>query len=223
MLDIGPGYSRFAAVVAEVTGAHYVTSLDCDKNVLDWQAQILSQKGHQTESIHAFLEIDTIQRIKARFDIILCMEVLEHLSNAEEILPALAELIANNGRIVITVPTKKSERWLRLINPSYMQTGTHHHVQEFDQQRLLDLLESSQLRPIVFIPTQPHYFISHTWLFGTRMQIDESTGRIITGGFRAYVWRFLCLHLFRLFSTFRPAFWGKVFPRNYFVVATRHY
>ena len=73
----------------------------------------------------------------------------------------------------------------------------------------------------LFLPTQPHYFIAHTWFFGTRMRVEESTGKILTKGIRGFVSR----KLFKLSKTLFRATgfdrWGRLLPRNYFVVAER--
>lgn len=62
------------------------------------------------------------------------------------------------------------------------------HIQEFDEQKMKELLQASGLTPVVFIPAQPHYFISHTWLFGSRMKIEAATGQVKTKGIRHFIW-----------------------------------
>jgi hypothetical protein len=94
-------------------------------------------------------------------------------------------------------------------------------VNEFTRQALRDLVQEAGLEIRILIPTQPHYFLAHTWLFGTRMKIDGSTGRILTGGVRGLVLSVLTSWSRRFFLATGPRWWGRVFPRNYFVVASR--
>ena len=123
--------------------------------------------------------------------------------------------------MIVTVPTKRSERWLKTINPSYMKDEPYGHVNEFDEQALRNVIQRAGLEIRTLLPTQPHYFLAHTWLFGTRMKIDGSTGRILTGGLRGFVLSRLTSWSRKLFRATNPQGWGRVFPRNYFVVASK--
>lgn len=49
-------------------------------------------------------DITTLDLPAASFDRVICTEVLEHTTNPDEILAALARLLAPSGRAVITVP-----------------------------------------------------------------------------------------------------------------------
>jgi SAM-dependent methyltransferase len=223
LLDIGPGYSSFGLLAARLTGAQAISILDFDQSVIDWQTAEYGHAHVGVASVCNLLTVETIARLSGCYDLILCQEVLEHLPNAEEILTALGEKLAVNGRIVVTVPTKVSERWLKWLNPSFMVNEAHGHVRQFDENALRDMLKTAGLSPIVFVPTQPHFFLSHTWLFGTRMQVESSTGKVSTKGVRSAVFHRLNTYGRRFFMATGPEFWGRQFPRNYFVVATRNF
>jgi hypothetical protein len=53
------------------------------------------------------------------------------------------------------------------------------------------------------------------------MKTEGSTGRILTGGFRGFVLGHLTSFGRRFFLLTGPEFWGKLLPRNYFVVAVK--
>jgi len=167
------------------------------------------------------LEAADLDVIDGLYDVILCQELLEHLPNAEEVLKALARHLAPTGRMVITVPTRRSERWLKRINRAYMRNEPHGHVREFDEAAMRELLDSCDLTPRVFVPTQPHYFIYHTWVFGTRMRVECSTGKMLTGGFRHSFGLKLLARSKSFFLRTGWERWGRWLPRNYFIVA-RH-
>lgn len=220
ILDVGPGYGNFSRLSAKITGATRIIYVDCDLSVLLWQMDECKKMSLEAESIQLLLDKNSLSRLQGSYDIILCQEVLEHLPNAEEVLIALSGHLSENGIFVITVPTKLSERWLKKINPSYM-TGTNGHVREFDENALRNILSLAGLSPIVIIPTQPHYFLSHIWLFGSRVAIEESTGKILSNGVRATIGGFLTVYCRKFFEKTNFEWWGRIFPRNYFVVARR--
>ncbi|MBK7259369.1 MAG: methyltransferase domain-containing protein [Ignavibacteriae bacterium] len=219
ILDVGPGFSSFSRAAAEVTGAKEITYLDFDTKVLDWQMAEAQRAGISATGITLRLDATDLGTLQGPIDIIHCQEVLEHLPNAEQVLAALAAKLAPGGRMVITVPSRVSERWIKAINPAYMRNEPFGHVNEYDRSGLEELLGRAGLQPLVFVPTQPHYFVGHTWFYGSRMRSEPSSGRILTGGLRGAVYS----RVFRLsrwfFNHTGPRFWGRIMPRNYFVLA----
>jgi len=222
ILDVGPGYSNFSRLAARTIGANEVTYIDCNRTVLSWQIAESRKQKLVAEGLLLPLERSALGGLAGEYDLILCQELLEHLSNAEEILAALSDRLVPGGRMVITVPTKRSEQWLKRLNPNYMQNDPHGHVREFDEAELRKLMRGAGLRPVVFLPTQPHAFVAHTLIFGTRMRIEESTGRILTGGIRGFVSRKLSKLSKKFFCATWPEWWGRMLPRNYFVVAVKN-
>lgn len=221
ILEVGPGYSKFGRVAADVTGAKKLVLVDVDPAVLDWQRSECEKIGLSVDCQLLSLDVDDLDRITGSYDLILCQEVLEHLTNAEEVLPALATRLAPGGTVIITVPTRFSERLMKRLNPSYMEGQLHGHVREFDQRELMRVIENAGLQPIVFVGTQPHYFISHVWMHATRMKVEMATGSLHTSGVRFFIWGRLTHYLRRLFLFTGPEKWGRLFARNYFVVARK--
>ncbi|MBN2006821.1 MAG: methyltransferase domain-containing protein [Anaerolineae bacterium] len=220
ILDIGPGLSNYSHLVSKMTHATHITYLDVDQEVLDYQAEEAYKAGLDVECLRANLDIDGLTSITTLFDIILCQEVLEHLHNADEILATLAKLLTPKGKIIITVPTKISERWLKFLNPMYMRNEPYGHVREFDVKGLKQILDEAGLYPIVFLHNQPHYFICQSWLMVSRMAVDGSRGSVSTTDWRYVVFTKLCAYSLKFFLLTNYRFWARVFPRNYFVVAT---
>lgn len=221
ILDVGPGYQHFSRIAAAVTGAVSITYLDVSPSVLDWQILECAKSGILAEPLQMDLDAAALIKIDRCFDLILCQEVLEHLKECEAVLSALAAKLNPRGRILITVPTRFSERWLKLLNPAYMRDEPHGHVREFNKKALLQLLHFAGLNPLIMLPTQPHYFISHTWLFGTRMKGEGATGKVLDSGWRARVLNRVQKLSFIFFRATCPEVWGHIFPRNYFIVAER--
>lgn len=221
ILEVGPGYSPFGRVAANITGANNITFVDCDPSVLAWQVSECSKINLAAEYLLVSLESDDLSALGGPYDLILCMEILEHLPNAEEVLRALANRLSPEGRMVITVPTKLSERLMKWLNPSYMEGQVHGHVREFDEHGLREILNQAGLYPLVFIPTQPQAFLSHMWLYGTRMKVEIATGSVLTKGLRRFIGGRLDSYSMRFFMLTGPEWWGRILPRNYFVVGKR--
>ena len=222
ILDVGPGYADFSRIAAGVTGARSITFVDCDAAVLQVQARRCREAGIDARILSMVLDSTTVGSISDRFGLILCQEVLEHLPDAGETLRALAGLLLCGGRIIITVPTRRSERLLRFLNPSYMRDEPHGHVNEFDEPALRALLAGAGLSVLTFLPAQPQYFIAHSWLVGTRMKIEGSTGKILTRGVRGFVFGNLVKYSRLFFGATGLSGWSRFLPRNYFVVAGRN-
>lgn len=222
ILDVGPGYADFSRVAARTTGARHITYVDINHDVLAWQAARCNESGIRATLLMLFLDSTSVGSIRERFDLIHCQEVLEHLPDPAQTLRALAGLLVPGGRIIITVPTRRSERLLHLLNPSYMRDEPHGHVNQFDELALRALIAGAGLSVQTLLPAQPQYFIAHSWLVGTRMRLDGSTGKILTGGFRNFVFGNLVKYLQLLFGATGLSWWSRLLPRNYFVVAVRH-
>ena len=222
ILDVGPGYADFSRVAAGVTGARSITFADCDTAVLAWQEHRCREAGISARLLAVTLDSETVRSIGDRFGLIHCQEVLEHLPDAAETLRALAGLLIPGGRIIITVPTRRSERLLRFLNPSYMRDEPHGHVNEFDEAGLRTLLAGAGLSVLVFLPAQPQYFIGHSWLAATRMKLEGSTGTVLTRGIRGFVFGNLVKYSRLFFAATGLAWWSRLLPRNYFVIAGRH-
>lgn len=221
ILDLGPGYGNFSRIAASVTGARHITYIDCDSAVLEWQAERCREASLEAECSLISLDTAGLSALGKSYDLILCQEVLEHLPNAEDVLAALAERLTPDGRIVITVPTRWSERWLRRVNPSYMQGEAHGHVREFDEADLRKITEAAGLSVLELIPTQPHFLVYHTWIYGSRMKVEGSTGRVMTRGIRKFISKRLLSWSKRVFRLTGFRWWGRVLPRNYFVLAMK--
>ncbi|MGI6384556.1 MAG: class I SAM-dependent methyltransferase [bacterium] len=216
ILDIGPGYAR-------ITGADQITYVDCDLSVLNWQITECQKEGLEAKPILMLLSKESIENPEDKYDLILCQEVLEHLSDAEDVLFTLTQRLSDCGKIIITVPTKVSENWLKFLNSDYMRKDSFcGHIRDISRSDLLRMLDSVGLVPLIIFSTKPHYFIFHTWLFVTRTPVDVATGRLLSTGIRTKIGIKLLLITKKLFMMTNMHWWGKRLPRNYFVIAQKN-
>ena len=221
ILDVGPGYNHFGRVAAEATGATCITYMDVNTDVLEWQAGQCAKHNIRSKSVRINLDAASLDSLEGGYDLILCQEVLEHLNECEAVLSALAAKLKVGGRILITVPTQLSERWLKWLNDSYMRDEEFGHVREFDKKELRRVITVAGLKPLMILPVQPQVFISHTWLFGSRVKVEGATGRVLGRGWRVRVWKLVNKVSFAFFKATGIGFWGRIVPRNYFAIAER--
>jgi len=225
ILDVGPGYVDYSRKAARITHAVTVTYLDVDSDVLEYQRKKSIASGLTVRTISAPLSTEVVGSMdRGAYELIICTEVLEHLNDAEEILAGLAQLLTPNGRILITVPTGSSERWLKFLDPAYMKDEPYGHVREFDAADLKRILQHAELTPLVFHSNNPHYFVSQSWLVGMRVKVKGATGTVVANGWRVEIFRWLTSYSFKVFTmTGYRAYllWAWLLPRNYFVIAAR--
>jgi len=220
VLDVGPGYADFSRLSANITGATSITFVDTDEKVLAWQTEECERIGVESRILRIVIGFEPLG-LENGYDIIHCQEVLEHLNDPASLLFELQKSLSGQGRIIISVPTKISERWLKFLNPSYMKNVPYGHIQEFDKQKLRGMLKDSGLRILSLIPTQPHYFLSHSWMALTRMKIEGSSGMVLTEDWRASIFRLVNVWSKKICLLTGMTWWGRLLPRNYFVIAVR--
>jgi len=93
ILDVGCGAGLFFDALERFG---HVEGIESD-------AELVQQSGRWRDRIRAG-ELDESFRPDAPFDMILMLDVLEHVNNPEQLLGLGARLLAPGGRIVITVP-----------------------------------------------------------------------------------------------------------------------
>jgi ubiquinone/menaquinone biosynthesis C-methylase UbiE len=221
ILDLGPGYGDFALELARQTKSHNISLFDYNEEVLNYQIRLFSTLNIRPVIYKSIIGVEQLQSITGRFDIILCQEILEHLTNPEEILNELAELLTVDGKLIITVPTRFSELLLKTLNNNYMLNEPFGHIQLFNKKRLLDMLKKTNLELVVFKKAQPHYFIAHLWLFGSGMKVEGATGKVLTHDWRTKVGNRVFSFSYKFFRKTNINFWSNLFPRNYFIITTK--
>lgn len=221
ILDIGPGFNRFAVNAAREIAAKDIFYIDVDEKVLEFQDLSAKEARIAATLMNKPLSVDVVQALDGSFDLILCQEILEHLINAEEILAALVHKLSPGGRMIITVPTAASERWMKILNPDYMKDEPFGHVRLFSAEQLKQMIVTSGLLIKTFQGIQPQYFLSHTWMSLTRMKVQLATGDLDTSGWKGKIFSGILVLFGLVFNKTFPKFWGSLLPRNFFVLAER--
>jgi 2-polyprenyl-6-hydroxyphenyl methylase / 3-demethylubiquinone-9 3-methyltransferase len=105
-LDVGCGAGLLAEPLARLGGK--VTGIDASPEVIRVAREHAAAMG---------IEIDyragDVQELEGEFDLITCMEVVEHVADAAAFVMALAKRLAPGGLLVMSTPN--ATRWSRLM------------------------------------------------------------------------------------------------------------
>lgn len=130
ILEVGCGTGGNLAMLSDFGR---VTAVE--KNA--WAAEYAQNKfGGRTDVLSAdFLELDFSGR---RFDLICAFDVLEHLQDDVSALQRMADMLADNGRILVTVPAYK---WLWSNHDRKL-----HHYRRYHRNELVVMINSLPLK-----------------------------------------------------------------------------
>ncbi|MBI4006332.1 MAG: bifunctional 2-polyprenyl-6-hydroxyphenol methylase/3-demethylubiquinol 3-O-methyltransferase UbiG [Gammaproteobacteria bacterium] len=109
VLDLGCGGGLLSEAMAK-KGAH-VTGLDISEEPLAIARKHCQQTGLDIQYINAIPE-DYATRNEHRFDVVTCMEMLEHVPNPESIIQACARLIKTHGHVIFSTINRTPRAYL---------------------------------------------------------------------------------------------------------------
>jgi 2-polyprenyl-6-hydroxyphenyl methylase / 3-demethylubiquinone-9 3-methyltransferase len=142
-LDVGCGAGLLAEPLARM-GAK-VTGIDATPEVIAVARQHASAMG---------LEIDyrtgDVQQLEGQFDLITCMEVIEHVADPAAFVKALARRLAPDGLLLLSTPNATS--WSRLMmitiaeRTGRIPKGTHDFDKFIAPERMKQLLAGAGLK-----------------------------------------------------------------------------
>lgn len=111
-LDIGCGAGLVAEPLARMGAT--VSGLDAGAEVI--RAAREHAEGQGLSIAYSVGEVaEFSQRHMASFDLITCLEVVEHVQHVEQFLAAVAGLLKPGGLLVFSTPNRTAKSWLALI------------------------------------------------------------------------------------------------------------
>lgn len=141
VLDFGCGAGP-ATLFCARTGAH-VTFTDTDLAKLETLASQVKQtiaqswRGFLSEGLPLPMADGSVNRI-------ICMEVLEHLENPQEVLGELVRVGEPGALYLLTVPEARAERLQQKLSPPEHFTAPN-HIQIFDRKTFSDIVNGAGL------------------------------------------------------------------------------
>jgi len=146
-LDVGCGAGLLTEPLARL-GAK-VTGLDATPELIEVAREHASAMG---------LEIDyragDVQELEGEFDLVTCMEVVEHVADPAAFVHALAKRLAPDGLLLLSTPNRTS--WSRLLTITIAEgtgavpKGTHEFERFITPDEMKVLLQNAGLKCVDF-------------------------------------------------------------------------
>ena len=130
VLDIGCG--TCAQTLALLKRGYHITAIDSSDRMVENAKQILKKSGFPPEIIHLKSLFDLSENEK--FDVIMCLDVIEHIEDDFEAFRILCNSLKKDGILLISVPAVKF-----LYSKRDEELG---HYRRYDQDRLTSLFNS---------------------------------------------------------------------------------
>jgi 2-polyprenyl-6-hydroxyphenyl methylase/3-demethylubiquinone-9 3-methyltransferase len=142
-LDVGCGAGLLAEPLARLGAA--VTGIDATPEVIDIAREHAATMG---------LKIDyrggDVQQLEGHFDLITCMEVIEHVADPAAFVKALARRLAPNGLLIMSTPNATGWSKLMMITVAeglgHIPRGTHDFDKFVSPERLQVMLADAGLK-----------------------------------------------------------------------------
>jgi len=164
--EFGCGHGLLQLQIEEAYGRE-VTGFDLNEIAL-------KQNVSRRSTINCYDILQKIPALRARFDLILLFDVLEHISDEDSFLNALLFHLSPGGKLIINVP---AGMWA--FSPYDVAAG---HVRRFSIRSLRDAATRSNLEIKSWtywgLPLAPTLLLRKLWLLGKRNQ-----DKIISTGF----------------------------------------
>ncbi|MHB8621981.1 MAG: bifunctional 2-polyprenyl-6-hydroxyphenol methylase/3-demethylubiquinol 3-O-methyltransferase UbiG [Sulfuricaulis sp.] len=130
VLDIGCG----GGILAESMAAHgaHVTGIDLGAAPLAVARLHLKESGQKVEYLRCSAE-DIAQQRPASYDVVTCMELLEHVPEPASTVEACARLVKPGGQVFFSTINRNPKSWLfAIVGAEYvlnlLPRGTHEYV-----------------------------------------------------------------------------------------------
>lgn len=108
ILDLGCGGGILSEALATV-GAD-VTGIDIEPNLIDVAKNHAQQMGLQID-----YQVLNVVDLKQKFDVIVCMEMLEHVANPQEIITTMAACLKAGGLVFLSTINRTPKAYVELI------------------------------------------------------------------------------------------------------------
>jgi 2-polyprenyl-6-hydroxyphenyl methylase/3-demethylubiquinone-9 3-methyltransferase len=123
-LDVGCGAGLLAEPLARLGGQ--VTGIDAAPELIAVAEAHATAQGLAIDYRHA-----AVEEVDGRFDLVTCMEVIEHVADPQAFLQGLAARLAPRGLLILSTPNRTARSRLLMITIAegigQIPKGTHDH------------------------------------------------------------------------------------------------
>ena len=186
VLDAGCGEGRHCFGALE-RGAR-VVGVDLDRDSLRKAAGALRFRAHELGRLGGMLQADAFRLPfpDARFDRVICSEVMEHVHDYRAAAWELARVVRPGGTVAVTIPTATSEHlYLRLGDDYFESPGGH--IRIFRPRELARGLAAAGLRTtgVGFA----HAFHTPYWALRSVVGLPRADANPLVRAYRAFLIR----------------------------------
>jgi 2-polyprenyl-3-methyl-5-hydroxy-6-metoxy-1,4-benzoquinol methylase len=112
VLDVGCAQGGFV-VAASRAGASEVVGIDVNPKVFETAPLLLADYGVKAELRQTDLTEPALPKELGEFDLILCNDVLEHVTDVEKAISHLEEMLAPEARLFLEIPNGNAVHYVR--------------------------------------------------------------------------------------------------------------
>ena len=147
VLDVGCGGGILSESMARI-GAH-VSGIDMGDRPLDVAKLHALESATDVNYIKSTAENHANNHEKY-YDVITCMEMLEHVPNPYSVINACCKMIKPNGMVFFSTINRNLKSWLQaIVGAEYvlkmLPVGTHEHSKFIRPSELIELIEKTEL------------------------------------------------------------------------------
>ena len=167
VLDIGCGGGLLAEVLSDL-GA-IVTAIDASEKTINVAKAHAKKVGSNVNYIKASLEEFSKIEPKAKFDVITCLEMLEHVPDPLQILKKCSDLLNQDGDLFLSTINRNPRSYLfAIIGAEYLLNllpkGTHDYSKFIKPSELSKWLNKSNLNTIEVVGLSYNPITDNYWL-----------------------------------------------------------
>ena len=167
VLDIGCGGGLLAEVLSDL-GA-IVTAIDASEKTINVAKAHAKKVGSNVNYIKASLEEFSKIEPKAKFDVITCLEMLEHVPDPLQILKNCSDLLNQDGDLFLSTINRNPRSYLfAIIGAEYflnlLPRGTHDYSKFIKPSELSKWLNESNLNTLETVGLSYNPITDNYWL-----------------------------------------------------------
>ncbi len=166
LLDLGCGTGATVALVRQARTVEWAGGVELDPAAAEVAREVCDQLWSGDAASLAFeSEIAT-----SSLDLVLCLDVLEHLADPWAMAQRLSRLLAEGGRLILSVPNIRNWKFLFRLAAygdfHYRDAGLldRTHLRFFVRETAIELATSGGLRLVSATNAQPFVFPDARWL-----------------------------------------------------------